>query len=516
MKKGIALLRVSTSKQDSDYQKELIVKEGEYRNIEILKIFEETISGTKKDRDSLKQMFEFIDSPDNNIDYVITSELSRVGRTREVLEVVDKLNERGISFISIKEGIVTLNEDGTINQTGILIINILQGINQFELSTTSFRSVKGLDNAVAKRNIAVGSANYGYDIIDKHYQINEAEAPVVKQIFDYYGNKGWGLVKIRNWLNSNNIPSKNDVAKWEEGTLRQIVSNPIYKGKRRWNRYKKIVENGKPKKVLDKTIIVDASELKIIDDILFDKCQKRKHRNKNFPKFNKKYDALFDNRIIMCGVCQKHFIPLYRKHLKYNYYQCFSRKHSAGCGNVNIIAEYVDLKIQEHIIENHTYLLKNTVDATSKKDEYNNEIALLENELNKNDEKVKRLKKSFFDLMLIDEIEFKDRLNKFNIEADKVNVEIAKMKQKINDINELHNIDFENVQLIQYTNKDGVTIQKESLSKELLHKIINGIVIERDRVVVNLKGDYTFDFERPPKRWNIDKYYKLKQTKSIK
>ena len=43
--------------------------------------------------------------------------------------------------------------------------------------------------------------------------------------------------------------------------------------------------------------------------------------------------------------------------------------------------------------------------------------------------------------------------------------------------------------------------------KEILHTIISKIVVGTEKVEVFIKGGNTFQFDRPPKRWNIDKYF---------
>ena len=85
---------------------------------------------------------------------------------------------------------------------------------------------------------------YGYDkdiIVEGKakchtLKINEAEADVVRMIFDMYVNKDMGRVNIARHLNDLKIPTRTG-ALWSQDTIKTMLENEHYIGKVRWRRH---------------------------------------------------------------------------------------------------------------------------------------------------------------------------------------------------------------------------------------------------------------------------------------
>ena len=121
--KGVSYFRVSTNQQDFERQVSDIKEYCEKENIELIKEFSEIESGKVKERKALNEMMSFIQSS-NDLDFVVVSELSRLGRTSKVLETLETLNAKKIGLISLKENIKTLNADKSVNHSSSLILSI--------------------------------------------------------------------------------------------------------------------------------------------------------------------------------------------------------------------------------------------------------------------------------------------------------------------------------------------------------------------------------------------------------
>ena len=63
------------------------------------------------------------------------------------------------------------------------------------------------------------------------------QAEVVRQIFGYAVNQGMGFQKIAKTLNENGVPAP-ILEQWKNGTVRSILTNPIYMGVVAYNRRK--------------------------------------------------------------------------------------------------------------------------------------------------------------------------------------------------------------------------------------------------------------------------------------
>lgn len=113
---------------------------------------------------------------------------------------------------------------------------------------------------------------------------NAEEATVIELIYNLYVNESLGCTAIANKLNDMGIKPKRN-SRWSAYTLTEIVKNPVYIGKIRWN-YRKTVtkyKNGslsKSRTVKNNDIIViDGLHDAIISEDVFNAAQQRKGKN---------------------------------------------------------------------------------------------------------------------------------------------------------------------------------------------------------------------------------------------
>lgn len=130
----IAYIRVSAVDQNLESQKEILQK------CTINKWFEEKISGKNTDRPQLQAMLEYVREGDT----VYVKDLSRLARnTKDLLEIVEDFDKRGIILKSLKESI------DTSTAFGKLILTFLGAIYQFERDNLKERQEIGI--AIAKQ-----------------------------------------------------------------------------------------------------------------------------------------------------------------------------------------------------------------------------------------------------------------------------------------------------------------------------------------------------------------------------
>ena len=145
--KVVIYSRVSTRTQDYTRQSNELLEFAEKMNYSVVKVFEEQVSGAKKntERPVLMEMIDFINK--NGVDKVLTWELSRIGRNSlEVLNTVQLLNDNKISLYIKNFNIETLNENGVINPMSQFMIQILTSVAEMERTTTRQRIKSGYDN----------------------------------------------------------------------------------------------------------------------------------------------------------------------------------------------------------------------------------------------------------------------------------------------------------------------------------------------------------------------------------
>lgn len=143
----IIFSRVSTSIQDNQRQIDELREYSQKMNFDVIKVFEEKISGGKKneERPILLEMIQFV--KENQIDKVLCWELSRLGRnTIEVLKTIELLNENCISLFIKNYNIETMNEKCEINPLSQFMIQILTSVSQMERSQIRHRIKSGYDS----------------------------------------------------------------------------------------------------------------------------------------------------------------------------------------------------------------------------------------------------------------------------------------------------------------------------------------------------------------------------------
>ena len=130
----IGYARVSTADQNLERQLDLLEQYG----VEI--VFQEKRTGTKRDRPELNRLLSHVAEGDT----VVIESLSRLGRsTRDLLELVDLFQKKGVQLVSLKEQIDT----GT--PTGKLLFTLMSALAQFERDVIAERTKEGLRAARA-------------------------------------------------------------------------------------------------------------------------------------------------------------------------------------------------------------------------------------------------------------------------------------------------------------------------------------------------------------------------------
>jgi len=105
------------------------------------RIFQETASGSRSDRQELQNLIEFARPGDE----AVVVRLDRLGRNmRHVLEVIDQLTRKQVSLVSLGENI-----DGT-TPSGKLALHMLAALSQYELEQKRLACEAGRKAAIAR------------------------------------------------------------------------------------------------------------------------------------------------------------------------------------------------------------------------------------------------------------------------------------------------------------------------------------------------------------------------------
>lgn len=144
--KAVIYARVSsqTDRQDTARQVADLKRFALSQNMEIVRTFEEHISGAKKleEREILTQCLDYCKN--NSVNYLLISELSRLGRsTLQILRSLEILHEAKVCVYIQNIGLYSLQSDGAVNPIASIIITILAEMSNIERSNILYRLNSG-------------------------------------------------------------------------------------------------------------------------------------------------------------------------------------------------------------------------------------------------------------------------------------------------------------------------------------------------------------------------------------
>ena len=217
-KKVVTYLRVSTTNQldntSIEHQREKINLYCKFHDIEIVKEFkDEAQSGKNKDREQYKEMINFVLDKSNKINAIMCYKSDRIHRKlRNLIDMIEDLQERKIEFISITE------QFDTSTPQGMLFLQMLGSFAEFERKIIAERTRSGRISNAKNELHPGGKVPYGYELKDGKLTIVKEQADTIKKIFNMR-SKGNKLIEI----SKDTGMSKQRISK--------ILKNKTYTGK---------------------------------------------------------------------------------------------------------------------------------------------------------------------------------------------------------------------------------------------------------------------------------------------
>lgn len=264
---------------------------------------DEGISATStRHREGFQQMVA--DALTRRIDLIVTKSVSRFARnTVDSLTTIRKLKEHGTEVYFEKENIWTFDSKGE------LLLTIMASLAQEESRSISENVRWGQRK---KFNDGRFSLNYkhflGYDKgTDGGLVINEEQAIIVRRIFAEFLS-GKSPYAIARGLTADGIPSPAGKPRWNDLTIRRVLSNETYKGD-------KLLQKTYSNDFLDKTrrknhgevsqVYVEGCHEAIIPEVTFNRVQREIERRKGCHASG---GTIFSAKIF-CGDCGQMYGP---------------------------------------------------------------------------------------------------------------------------------------------------------------------------------------------------------------
>lgn len=165
--------RVSRDTQNLDRQIDALKRYG------VDKIYNEKMTGTRKDRPELSKLLDRITEGDT----IVIESLSRLGRsTKDLIELTELFQIKGVNLVSLKESI------DTNTSTGKLLFTLMSAIAQFERDVIADRTREGLQAARA-RGRKGGRPKINVNDIRKAVKLYKTMQYTIKEIEEFTGVK---------------------------------------------------------------------------------------------------------------------------------------------------------------------------------------------------------------------------------------------------------------------------------------------------------------------------------------
>ena len=300
-----AYCRVSTDKEDQlnslEAQKAFFAEYTTRTGDTLIRLYaDEGISGTKiKNRKEFLRMMS--DAEHGLFDMVVVKDISRFARnTVDLLQNVRKLKSLGIETQFLTANMTSMGNSE-------FVLTIFGALAQEESANTSKRVKFGKKMNAEKGRVP--NIVYGYNKTIGDYfnlEINQEEAVIIQQIYQWYTKEGYGAAKISNKLNERGLKTKRN-CRWSQNAVCRILTNELYTGK---------IINGKQEVAdfltgrrtdKDETdwMVVERPDLRIIEPETYETAQQiLQSRNKAFNmKHERQSNKYLFSTLIKCKEC---------------------------------------------------------------------------------------------------------------------------------------------------------------------------------------------------------------------
>ncbi len=229
--------RVSSDRQKEDHtiasQTAALIQYAETEGFAVPKewIFQdEGYSGASLIRPGLEAVRDL--AAEGHIEAVLIHSPDRLSRkyAYQVL-LAEEFLKHGVELRFVKSPSVTTAEDQ-------LLVQFQGMIAEYERAQILERSRRGKRHRAQEGSISVLSgAPYGYRYMKKsdstaaYYEVMEAEAEVVRLVFQTYIEQAVSINAITRMLNERQIPTRKGIARWERSTVWAMLRNPAYVGR---------------------------------------------------------------------------------------------------------------------------------------------------------------------------------------------------------------------------------------------------------------------------------------------
>jgi DNA invertase Pin-like site-specific DNA recombinase len=179
------------------------------------------VSGGTLERPALKRLIADIEA--GMVDVVVVYKIDRLSRSlMDFAKLVEVFDAQNVTFVSVTQSF------NTTTSMGRLTLNILLSFAQFEREVIGERIRDKFAASRARGMWMGGWAPHGYDVKDRKLIVNEAEAKIVRMIFERFARVGSATL-LAKALAEEGVRTKRGTL-FDKSSLYKLIGNRVYIG----------------------------------------------------------------------------------------------------------------------------------------------------------------------------------------------------------------------------------------------------------------------------------------------
>jgi DNA invertase Pin-like site-specific DNA recombinase len=276
-------------------------------------------TGANIQRPAFLRLMQDVDA--GKIDIVVVYKVDRLSRSLlDFARLMDRFNRANAAFVSVTQNF------STADAMGRLTLNVLMSFAEFEREMIAERTSDKMTAARRKGQWTGGPPPLGYDVIDRKLVVNEAEAALVRRIYDLYLDQ-CSATAVARALNAECRTTKH-----------RVSTNGTSRGAREWDKQSvlHVLRNPIPAGLMPcHDEVHEGQHQPIIDQVTYRRVQNTLNEGRGQrTRWGRNPDYLL-TAIIHCALCGQAYTPASTRRgtREYRYYRCSKRdkRGSDGC-----------------------------------------------------------------------------------------------------------------------------------------------------------------------------------------
>lgn len=294
-------------------------------NINVIAVYaDRAVSGRTDDRAEFQRMLR--DAKKGAFEAVIVWKVDRFGRSREdIAKNKAILRRAGVQLLYAREHIPEGAE-------GIILEGLLESLAEYYSAELREKIIRGMRESAYKAKYNGSRVPFGYNVDDqKNFVIDENAAGIVRGVFEAFA-AGRSMAEIRRDLAARGVRTVYGNP-FSESVISRMLRNRRYLGEYHWHEI--VIPDGIPR---------------IIDDALFDRCQRELDRIRSAPARQRDEDGprFVLTGKLFCGLCGCSMIGdsgTSAAGASYYYYSCFNHKKRRTCAKRSVRKDWIEREV---------------------------------------------------------------------------------------------------------------------------------------------------------------------------